>query len=207
MRKILVLASGGLDSTVLAVLYQSLGYEVHLMYIKYGQVNEEKELNKLYDLMDDFDISPEDNLHLSKISMAHSTGGCLDKDNPNPYVEMRNLVFLSHAVSLAESLKIDKVAIGFISTAGNYPDATEQFLADMNIMSLNSAGIEILAPLIHLNKAGVYKLGHKLGVSLLDTHSCNYSGGEPCGQCVDCVDILKLIKDCNIPDSENPFKI
>lgn len=204
MRKVLILASGGLDSTVVIALYKNLGYDVHLLYLPYGNINEEAEMRKLAGIREKFDI-PAGNTLAIKLNLNYSSGGCINKDNINPYVEMRNLIFISYAISVAEAKGIDLVAVGFISVPAGYPDTTEQFILDINNLALNATGIEVVAPLHHLDKIGVYKLGKKLGVNLLDTFSCNVSNDKPCGECYDCLDIKNIIKKVGVPDEDNPF--
>lgn len=206
MRKVLVLASGGLDSTVVVALYKNLGYDVHLLYLPYGNINEKAETERLLKLREKFDI-PAENILAIKLNLNYSNSSCIHKDSTNPYVEMRNLIFISYAISVAEAKGIDEVAVGFIKTLDEYKDTTEEFVVMMNNLSVSTTGIEVKAPLKHLDKRGVYELGKKLGVSLTDVFSCNTPNGDkPCGECYDCVDIKQLIKQCNIPDEENPFK-
>lgn len=204
MRKVLILASGGLDSTVMIALYKNLGYDVHLLYLPYGNINEEAELDKLIKIQTKFNI-PDEQTFIHKLDLSYSDGGCINKDNTNPYVEMRNLIFISYALSVAETKGIDLVAVGFINVPAGYPDTTEQFILDINNLALNATGIEVVAPLHHLDKIGVYKLGKKLGVNLLDTFSCNVSNDKPCGECYDCLDIKNIIKKVGVPDEDNPF--
>lgn len=204
-RSILVLASGGLDSSVVITLYKNLGYDVHTLYFNYGNINAPKEYSKLESLCNKLDI-PSSNRYSLNIEIPWSKGGCVDGTNPNPYIEMRNLIFLSYAISLAEAKEIDEIAVGFIKVPVDYSDTSYDFLANINQLSLEATAIPIRAPLKELDKAGVYRLGRKLGINLRDTFSCNYSKSNPCGKCGDCQDILKLIEDEQIPDEENPFK-
>ena len=204
MRKVLVLASGGLDSTVVVALYKNLGYDVHLLYLPYGNINEKAETERLLKIREKFGI-PAENTLVVKLNLNYSNSSCIHKDGTNPYVEMRNLIFLSYAISVAEAKGIDLVAVGFISVPAGYPDTTEQFIHDINNLALNASGIGVVAPLHHLDKIGVYKLGKKLGVNLLDTFSCNVSNDKPCGECYDCLDIKNIIKKVGVPDQDNPF--
>lgn len=209
MRKILVLASGGLDSTVVLALYKNLGYDVHLLYLPHGNLNEDAELKRMMAVVGKLEI-PEEHTYVHEINLRYSNSSCIKEDGGHPYVEGRNLLFISYALSIAETKGIDEVAIGFIQDPedGGYSDTNQQFLYNINAVSLSSSGIPVRAPLMELDKAGVYRLGKKLGISLEDTISCYKpeNGSKPCGVCFDCQDIKKLIKECDIPDSDNPFK-
>lgn len=205
MKKILVLASGGLDSSVVIALYKNLGYDVHVLYFKYGNVNSQAELNKLYNLCEKFNI-PSSNRMIQSISLDWARGGALDGKDSDPYVEMRNLIFLSYAISIAEAKEMDEIAVGFINSPMDYKDSSVDFLSNINVVSMESIGVPVCSPLKGLDKVGVYKLGKKLGVNLKDTFSCNYSStDDPCGMCGDCLDILKIIKEEGVPNEDNPF--
>ena len=188
-RKVLVLFSGGLDSSVVVALYANLGYDVDILYVDYGNINAITEKAKVQALCNKFSIYPS-HIHVINQNLFWSKGGCIDKDTQSTYVEMRNLIFISLATSMAESLDIDLVATGFIKAPAPYKDASEEFLFDINEVTSNSAGISITAPLMLLDKQGVYRLGKKLGINLKDTFSCNKSSNsKPCGVCPDCLDI------------------
>lgn len=119
---------------------------------------------------------------------------------------MRNLVFMSYAISYAQSIDADLIAIGFIKVPVGYPDTSEQFISDFNTMSLNAIGIEAKAPLMELDKVGVYKLGRKFGIGMKNTFSCNTpKNGKPCGECPDCKDLKFIIQEAEVEDEDNPF--
>ena len=191
--KVLVLCSGGMDSSVLVGLYANLGYEVYTMYVYYGNKNVQEESVKLNQLADAFKI-PVANRISTKIDIPWSNSACIfGYEGTNLYVEMRNLVFLSLALSCAEALGIPTIAMGVIK-AGEYSDTSDEFLSNFDTLAMNSLGIHLETPLRNLDKQGVYKLGHKFGIELHHTISCNTPiDGEPCGKCQDCKDREALI--------------
>lgn len=206
-RKVLILASGGLDSTVLMALYKNLGYEVHVLYIDYGNINHNIEESKLADSCKQFNILKVNQTHMT-ITIPWSNSSCIDNGGKDLYVEMRNLIFLANAISLAEAKEIDLVAIGFIKVPVGYSDTSLDFLANINQLSSEAIGVSVVAPLIELDKRGVWNLGNKLGVKLKYTFSCNKSSSEtPCGKCPDCLDISELIEKERIAPEDNPFLI
>lgn len=201
--KILILASGGLDSSVLLALYKSMNYSISVMYFDYGNLNKEAEKEALIDICKKLDITQIEEV---KLNISWSSGGCLVEDNEDMYIEMRNLIFLSNAISYAQAKGIKTIAVGFIGGPGEYNDTTDQFLYDINYLSTGATGIHIKAPLKQYTKEEVYRLGLKLGVNLKNTYSCNKGQGKPCGKCYDCNDLLELVEAVNIPDELNPFK-
>lgn len=201
--KILILASGGLDSSVLLALYKSMNYDISVMYFDYGNLNKEAEKEALIAICNKLNITQIEEV---KLNISWSSGGCLVEDNEDMYIEMRNLIFLSNAISYAQAKGIKTIAVGFIGGPGEYDDTTDQFLYDINYLSTGATGIHIKAPLKQYTKEEVYRLGLKLGVNLKNTYSCNKGQGKPCGKCYDCKDLLELVEAVNIPDELNPFK-
>lgn len=204
MKKVLILASGGLDSSVVVALYKNLGYDVHLLYLPYGNINAKAEVKKVRNLATKFNI-PTVNTYVHPLNLDYTNSKCVGDSDGSYYVEMRNLIFLSYAVSIAEVKGINEIAVGFIKTVDEYIDTSEEFVTLMNNLSIYATGVEIKAPLKQLTKREVYELGSKLGVNLKDTFSCNFGEIKPCGECYDCVDLKQLIRECNVPDDDNPF--
>lgn len=192
--KVVVLSSGGLDSSVLLAHYSNLGYKIYPMYIEYGNANMLEELSKLSSIITRLkNCMPlkgvKADISWSK-SVINANG---ESSSDGLYVNMRNLVFIANAVSYAESVGADLVAVGFINVPAPYRDASPAFLEDINLTVYNASGIRVEAPLINLDKQGVYELGLKYGIALEDTISCNTPvDGKPCGLCDDCMDIRNL---------------
>lgn len=186
--RILILASGGLDSTVLIHMYYSLGYDVHLMYIDHLNKNSEEELNTLHRTMNRLGI-PWENLHKHNVDLSWSKSGTLLGNNSkNYYVEMRNLVFVSMAISLAEAIKAPYIGIGLIySPDCPFADSTTDFLYKIDALAQSTIGATVVAPLINADKFQVRLLADKFGV--IDYFTCfePLEDGEPCGKCPACL--------------------
>src|SRR6185436_8507668 len=116
---------------------------------------------------------------------------------PSTYVPARNTVFLSLALAWAESLSADRIVIGVNALDySGYPDCRPEFIAAFEYLaSLGTRqGVEgraprIWAPLQHLTKAGIIRVGLELGVDYGLTHSCYDPDleGRPCGRCDSCL--------------------
>ena len=115
---------------------------------------------------------------------------------PSTYVPARNTIFLSLALAWAEVTGADAVVIGVNALDySGYPDCRPEYLAAFERLAslATRAGIEgrpfrVLAPLLHLSKADIIRLGGELGLDYGLTHSC-YSpsaGGDACGVCDSC---------------------
>jgi len=115
---------------------------------------------------------------------------------PVTYVPARNTIFLSLALGLAEASGARDIFIGVNALDySGYPDCRPEYIAAFeHLASLATrAGIEgrplrIWAPLQHLTKAAIIRVGLELGVDYGLTHSCYDPGpgGRPCGRCDSC---------------------
>jgi 7-cyano-7-deazaguanine synthase len=97
-------------------------------------------------------------------------------------------MLLSKAGIHCAQKRISRIAIGPL--AGNpFPDATPEFFESMSrTLSLGLGhDIAIDAPLAHMHKSDVVRLGLELNVPLELTLSCmNPDQGRHCGQCSKC---------------------
>ena len=117
---------------------------------------------------------------------------------PVTYVPARNTVFLALATAWAEVLGAADIFIGVNALDySGYPDCRPEFIHAFEAMAnlATRAGVEgatklrIQAPLLHLSKAEIVKLGRELGVNFALTHSCYDpdSNGRACGLCDSCL--------------------
>lgn len=227
--KILVLASGGLDSTVL--LYKAVkevGAEnVVALNSYYGQKHAiEHEYCKwqcdhlgvtLYnaDLSQTFTFNPncsallegseKEIKHESYAEQLKELGG---SGTVSAYVPFRNGLFLSYASAVALQLECDKIYYGAHAddAAGHaYPDCTPEFIESMGTAIYEGTGhkVKMEAPWWNLNKSGVVGEGILLGMTHEEfehTWSCYEGGSEPCGTCGTCIDRKKAFEDNGIHD-------
>ncbi|MEK6760746.1 MAG: 7-cyano-7-deazaguanine synthase [Nanoarchaeota archaeon] len=116
------------------------------------------------------------------------------KESEKFYVPCRNIIFLVHAMALAESLSIKNeidynIFIGFKNDGKeSYPDTTSEFVKEMNKLSKISCStkINIFAPLIKKDKEDIILLGKNLGVDFRKTFTCYIEKKEHCGTCLAC---------------------
>jgi 7-cyano-7-deazaguanine synthase len=117
------------------------------------------------------------------------------KDIPITYVPARNLVFLSMAVGLAESIGADAIFIGATAVDySGYPDCRREFFESFQrtVDLATKRGVEgrpimVRVPLLDMTKDQIISKGTELGLDLSLTWSC-YSGGDrPCMRCDSCL--------------------
>lgn len=131
----------------------------------------------------------------------------MSRSIPSTYVPGRNTIFLSFALSLADQEKASTLVIGAnaIDYSG-YPDCRGPYLrAFERTATLGSRtgtegkkNIRIAAPLLHLKKSDIVRLGRRLGAPIEATWSCYQGGQKPCGVCDSCVLREKGFKDADL---------
>lgn len=221
MKKAVVLLSGGLDSATTLYFAKDKGYECFCLIFDYGQRHRKEIINakiiaqranckwqivkiwlpwKGSSLLDKKLRIPEFNNSTNSMNSRNSI--------PSTYVPARNIIFLSFALSCAETVRAEAIFIGAnaIDYSG-YPDCRPEFYrAFVNAARLGTkTGVErnpikILTPLIRKTKAQIIKLGMKLAVPYELTWSCYKGGKIPCGECDSCRFRQKGFREAGLRD-------
>lgn len=208
MAKTVVLASGGLDSTVTAAIAKSEGYELYFLTIDYGQ-RHRTEIDCAQKISEFFDVKEHKIIQLDLRTFggsaltdqipvpAHQPARDGERQIPVTYVPARNTIFLSLALAYAEVLDASSMFFGAnIRDYSGYPDCRPAFIQAFKDvarlgtrMGMEGQQIDILAPLLFLTKREIIQKGHALGVPFQWTNSCYNPGrqNQPCGQCDSCV--------------------
>lgn len=198
-----LLASGGMDSTVLAYYLLKKGLYFIPLFLDYGQhcaQTEYKTLNKLLPkkVRDNIDI-----IDISKI-YKNSDSRLIKKTDlwnekitsEDLYLPYRNLFFLSVAVAYAQTRKINQVYAAFInSNHAKEIDCSMEFFKRLESIFIDYGSVKIEIPFKDLNKTEVAKLGIQLGVPIGETYSCQVNPENPCGACPNCVDRIEAINN------------
>ena len=218
MTRAVVLLSGGLDSATAAAMAQREGWELFALTMKYGQVHQ-AELRAARAVAAALGVSRHIELavDLSAFGGSSLTGeGNIPKDElgapgiPSTYVPARNTVFLSLALAWAEVLGAERIVIGVNALDySGYPDCRPEFIAAFEYLAslATKVGVEgrplrVYAPLQHLTKAGIIRLGGELGVDYSLTHSCYDPAPDdrPCGHCDSCLLRARGFLEAGVPD-------
>ncbi|MDD6239301.1 MAG: 7-cyano-7-deazaguanine synthase QueC [Oscillospiraceae bacterium] len=210
--KILVLSSGGVDSTTcLAMAVAEVGAEnVLALSVYYGQKHDKeiqaaKKVAEYYGVrrmeLDLSVIFAGSNCSLLKQSTediplesyAQQIEETHGEKPVSTYVPFRNGLFLSSAASIALSHGCSKIMYGAHAddaAGAAYPDCSVDFVNAMNQAIYLGSGnqLTIEAPFVSLTKADVVKKGLELGVPYELTWSCYEGGEKPCGKCGTCID-------------------
>jgi len=190
--KIVVLASGGVDSSLMMLLLKKDGHKILPLFIDYGQLAREKEWVSCQDLCHFLGLEPfrMDISGFGKSIPSGITDSGLNIEK-NAFLPTRNLLFLTLGAAYAHVKSANVIAIGILSNP-IFPDQTTDFIraAQNSISTALGTNTIILAPLISLDKRDTLKLARKYGLPLDLTSSCHSSSKEPCGHCVSCKERL-----------------
>ncbi len=209
-KKAVVLFSGGLDSTTVLYYALSKGYKVSCLIFDYGQKHK-KEIKTASKIAKMLNL----NYSVIKIAIPWCKSSLVDKSVkvpehktikegyvPTTYVPGRNTIFLSYAVSYAETIKAQAIFLGVNAVDfSSYPDCTPSYLKAMrDVLKSLKNNIEIIAPIERMSKNEIIKLGLNLKVPYKYTWSC-YNGKKiPCGTCDSCKLRAKGFKEVGIND-------
>ena len=220
MKKAIVLLSGGLDSATTLYLAQQKGFQCRCLIFDYGQQHK-REIESAKKIAQSL-RSPYQVIKIElpwkgsalldnkiNIPKRKNTGTQEHKDEiPSTYVPARNIIFLSFALSYAETTKAETIFVGAnaIDFSG-YPDCRPQFYRAFKkiIAAGTKAGVEkkkikILTPLLRKTKAEIVLTGKKLGVPFALTWSCYRGRKRPCGECDSCYFRAKGFREAKIID-------
>lgn len=196
-RRILVLHSGGMDSTVCLYAAHCAGHEVVSLGVDYGQrlgvemmfaeqqcarIGVRREVIRVQWSKPERDIPLDRDVDEMRASVSPA------------FLPSRNVVFLALASAHAAGLRADEVQIGLncVDFSG-YPDCTVEFFeAFTTLLAIaNPEGPSLSAPLLRLSKREIAAEARVLGLGEWDTWSCyrpQLVEGKvaPCLQCDAC---------------------
>jgi len=184
--KVVVLSSGGIDSSLMIYLFKEQGYEVLPLHINYGQLAEEKEWDACRKICETFSVEP---FKMDVQGFGKLPSGLTDKNvdiYKDAFLPTRNLIFVTLGAGYAYSKGSFMVAIGLLKPP-LFPDQTKTFIekAEISISEALGTKIQILAPLIDLDKRDILRLAEEYKIPKI-TYYCHAGTSTPCGKCVSC---------------------
>ncbi len=197
-KKVVVLHSGGLDSTLCLLLAREAGHHVVSLGIDYGQ-SHRLELDYAIDQCRRFDVDR----HVLRVQWdkpnreiptLRSLAEIRSKVSP-AFLPARNVVFLTLACAEATGIGAEEVWIGInaIDFSG-YPDCRPEFFEAFKAMMKLAVpdGPQIKAPLLFMSKPEIAAEAKRLGIGPGETWSCyqpqfTVQGIVPCKKCDACV--------------------
>ncbi len=218
MPKAVVLLSGGLDSTTTLAQAIADGNEVVALSFRYGQ-RHSKELVSAANVANyygvkhvivDMDLSMfRSALTREEIEVPENRDESqMGSDIPVTYVPARNIIMLSVAAGLCESVDADRIYIGAnVVDYSGYPDCRPEFFYAFEKMinvgtksGVEGHPIRIETPILQCSKADIVRLGKKLEAPLHLTWSCYEGGEKACGKCDSCQLRLRGFEEAGYKD-------
>jgi len=216
-KKAVVLLSGGLDSATCLFYAKKNSFNTKCIIFDYGQ-RHNKEIRSAVKIANKAHCFYE----IIKIKLPWKGSALLDRsvsipknrsfkkkqDIPATYVPARNTIFLSFALSCAESISAQSIFIGAnaIDFSG-YPDCRPNYYVQFNRLSKLATkvgqkknAIKIFTPLINKNKRDIVLLAKRLKVPIELTWSCYKGNKKPCGICDSCILRAKGFRQAGIID-------
>jgi 7-cyano-7-deazaguanine synthase len=212
--KVVVLTSGGMDSTTLLHHHVKLGDEVRAIAFNYGQ-RHQKELSFAYLQATRLHV-PLQQVNLSDLRYALPGSSQTDNQVAVPegrydeesmkltVVPNRNMILLAVAIGHAIAHSFDHVS--YAAHAGDhtiYPDCRPEFADAMEKVAhlCDATPIDLCRPFIEDTKADIVKRGINLGVDYSQTWSC-YAGKDlHCGRCGTCYERIIAFRDAGVKDT------
>ncbi len=210
-----VLASGGMDSTVTAAIAHQT-CRLALLHLNYGQRTEKRELQAFNDVARFYRAEKTlvVNIHhlaqiggssLTDADIAVSKADLASREIPTSYVPFRNAHLLSIATSWAEVIGASKIFVGAVEEdSSGYPDCRREFYdafeKAIDIGTKPTTQIKIITPIIHLKKWEIVKKGVEIGVSFELTWSCYQREDVACGMCDSCGFRLRGFQKAGVKD-------
>jgi 7-cyano-7-deazaguanine synthase len=184
MRDVLVLSSGGIDSTACLSYYILNGYSPSAMWVDYGQIAKVPELKAVKDVTAHFDV-PLKIIKLQGLQWFLAQSG-------NEF-RGRNLLLASIGICSFPSSH-GLIAMG-IHEGTNYRDSSIEFQTEIDTLT-RMVSNECLAmdfPFGELKKIDIAAFCKKTDVPIHLTYSCLQGVVPACGHCIACQDRREVI--------------
>lgn len=214
--KILVILSGGMDSTTLLYDLHHDKQAARALSFNYGQ-RHWRELraaeatcaklgipHNIVAMPDLAALLPGSALtDRGNVDVPH--GHYADETMRKTVVPNRNMMMISIAAGVALAHGCNGVAVGVHSgDHAVYPDCREDFIwqvrQTIRTGNYNANFFDVRAPYLHIDKGAIAAIGKHLGVDYSLTWTC-YEGGEhPCGKCGACVERAEAFEFAGMPD-------
>lgn len=203
MKNAVVLLSGGLDSATVLAQARQQNFRCYALSVDYGQ-RHHAELAAAKLVADS--LGAEEH-RVINIDLTSFGGSALTDSRiavperettgiPLTYVPARNTIMLSLALAWAEVLQSQDIFFGVNAVDySGYPDCRPEYVEAFERMAnlatraaVEGKPLKLHAPLLHMSKAEIIRLGTQLGVDFSLTVSCYQADedGHACGLCDSC---------------------
>lgn len=190
---IVTLVSGGLDSTVMAVMAAEEGLRQQPVFVDYGHRAARAEWAACKLVLRKQKLPPPLRINMSGFGAAVPSGLTNSSMDvlADAFLPCRNLLFLLAGAAVASRRGASSVAIGLLNEKNRlFADQSKQFLSSAQsiLRTATATSISIVAPLMDLEKASILELAKRRGIT--GTYSCHSGTRRPCGRCISCREIF-----------------
>jgi 7-cyano-7-deazaguanine synthase len=209
MNRIAVLASGGLDSSVL-VADQARNAEVFPIYVQWGllwEATEREALQSFLAALNNPGVMPVTMLSVPIGAMYGDHWSLTGKEVPGfeepdsaVFLPGRNILLIGLAAVWCSTHDVSRIAIGSLGE-NPFPDATPEFFRDYTRILSSGLGhhVQVEAPYRNLHKSEILKRFSELPLEL--TLTCIIpKEGKHCGRCNKCAERRRAFQQAGIPD-------
>lgn len=175
-KSVLVLFSGGIDSSACLKYYLDEGFNVTPVFIDYGQKAKTRELSSAKKISDYY------NLKLREISVdtkiKYSSGEIKGRNAFFILITLMNYPDYKGIISLA------------IIYGTPYYDCSESFVKSLNdiLNEYTNGEVQLDTPFLKWNKKMIIQYCTENDVPIHLTYSCEEGDKEPCNKCLSCLD-------------------
>ncbi len=221
--KVVVLASGGLDSSTIIAMLDQKEYQIYALSFNYAQ-NHQIEIEKVSNFIKNYNVVEHKIVNLDLSAFANSalvsknievpkymSAKEIGNNIPVTYVPARNTIFLSYALGYAEAVGAQEIYIGAHDMdSANYPDCRLEYIEAFQKMAnlatkraVEGEKIIVKAPLIKMSKSDIVAIGMRLGVDYSKTITCYDPSleGLSCRKCHACLVRIGAFEANNIADT------
>ncbi len=222
MDKAVVLASGGINSTVATAVIREQ-YTACLLHVGWGHRSAEREASAFQQTASAMGIETSLRVEISDLAafggnaraskrMSIEDASTIQKTTPATFAFGVLPSMLSVAATWANTLGAKRIIVGVSEDHGVpgpaiselYPDHRIEFVQTFNLMLKYAMPADrelvVEAPLLDLTRPEVIRLGMRLDVPFKLTWSCYASNTEPCNRCLGCHNRSAGFLQAKLPD-------
>ena len=205
MADVLLLSSGGLDSTTVAYWLRERARTFLPLFFDYGQHCVETEWNTLRDVL------PRDGLCPRRVDISGIFRGSRSRLITEPdlwtervepddlYIPYRTLLFFSAGAAFAQTQGLTDVYSGFInSNHAKELDCSAAFFNSLDALSASFGPVRFHIPFRDKTKKEVAEIAKQLSVPIGKTYSCQVYSDVPCGACPNCVERINALHEAGL---------